>query len=124
MRDNTKPLLLFGTGEAYSRVAKEVEKNFRYWMIAANIEREKFLKEIQSEDMEIVFSETEEVVQVAFSSCHRTIGIPLVWEKDGDIDFESFKMDTALLLLFIAASSESSVVEDKVRCFIKNHLKK
>lgn len=123
MKDNKNPLLLFGTGEAYSRVANEVEMNFCQWMFVADMEREKFLEAIQADDMKIVFSETEEGVQIAFSVCSGTIGIPLIWEKDGEVDFETFKMDTALLFLFIAASSGSSLVEDKIRCFIKKHLK-
>ena len=123
MKDKNQSSILIGAGKAYSKIANETEEIFNQWMIAIGTTREDFIEILKDDDVELSITNFDNEVQVAFCIDDEIIGIPLIWKKEGAISYEDFKIDTALLFLFIASLSRSETLKRKIHQFLKTDLK-
>lgn len=115
-------ILLFGKGKQYSNVAKESEHNFRKWLLRSQLTEQRFFEEVEKEDTYLSIHSNMEEATISVCNDAGIIGLPFVWEKDSGIDYNSFLVDTALLLCFIAGLTKNKKNEKKITDFVKEKI--
>lgn len=115
--------ILAGKGQEWSKVAKEFDGIFQSWLLASELTENQFLSEVQKEEMYLTFFKDEDMALTIFHTEHREIGMPFVWQNGMGIAFESYKIETALLLFYIVGKCERQETKDKIEQFIRKELR-
>ena len=117
------PAILSGKGDSYSEVAKETEQNCAYWLIASGITEQQLIEKVDGNDFHLTFwADANEAIAVLHHSTGE-IARPLLWRKESGIDFNGYKVDLALLLLYISGKCTNAESKQKIRTFLKEDLK-
>lgn len=115
--------VMTGKGKAYSEVAREIEASFHNWLLASGINESDFISAVDGDDLYLTFWADNEVAITVLHKIDGEIAMPLIWQKGNGIRFESYKVDTALLLLYVAAKCGNIKSKEKIRDFAKEHLR-
>lgn len=114
--------ILAGRGQEWSAVATEFDGIYYHWLVASEMSEKDFLSMIDRDEMYLTFFKDDEMALTIFHHQYGEIGIPLVWQWESGISFESYQTDTALLLLYIAGKEVRQETKDKIERFVKTEL--
>ena len=118
---NMKKKVISNTGREWSSVSIETERDFDLWLIQSGIEREEILERTEKDDFKIKYLYEKDEIRVYLEDDSGTIGLPFVWEHD-EVPLTHFKMDAAIMLLYISSLCGNSKSKKKIQYFIKNIL--
>lgn len=116
--------ILAGKGQEWSAVAAEFDGIFYHWLVASQLSEKDFLCAIERDEMYLTFFADDKMALTIFHHKYGEIGMPLVWQWESGISFESYMTDTALLLLYIAGKCQRQETKDKIERFVKTELLK
>lgn len=114
--------ILADNGNEWSDVAREIESIYFNWLDASELDENEFISSICEEDMYLTYFEDERMALTIFHHSCGEIGMPMVWQVENEIPLDSYKTDTALLLLYIAGKCNNKLVTDKIESFVKTEL--
>ena len=118
---NNKKVLM-GKGKEYSEVSKEVETNFSNWLAASNISEQELLSLIDRNDFHLTFWSDENAAITVLHKHDGEVGMPLIWQKDSGIDYESYRTDVGLLLMLIESKCKNESSKQKIKKFVRDDL--
>lgn len=116
------PKVWTGQGKEFSKVSRETETYFRNWLQVSGITENEVISAIDREDFDITFRTDKEMALTVLHTANGEIGMPFIWQKESGIKFESYKLDAALLLLFIAEKNISLKSKVKIKSFVRRNL--
>lgn len=114
--------LLQSKGRKYSKVANEIEQNYKNWLDASLRSETYFLNHCNSNKFELLFSFDGSSASISLEDGDWEFVMPLIWEKKSGIDFENFKTDAALLLMYVANKCSNKDSVQKIESFVKSYL--
>lgn len=114
--------ILADSGIEWSDVAREIEALYNNWLGASDLEEFEFISSVCADDMYLTYFEDARMALTIFHHSCGEIGMPLVWQVESGILLDSYKTDTALLLLYIAGKCNSKLVAEKIEHFVKTEL--
>ena len=125
MKNNSKkePVILKDNGSEFSEVANEVERTYLAWLSAAQWQEEALLSEINSDSFELQYDQTSRSIEVTLQNDNGVICTPLCWvNRVSSLSKHEFKLDCALVLLYIAAKEIAPASVQKIKGFIRSFL--
>lgn len=109
-------------GRDCSAVARGVEQNYMDWLQASEISEADFLSRVDQDSFSLYFFRDEDMAFAALHEESGEIAKPLIWQKESGIDFESYKVDAALVLFFVLNKCQSPGSKEKIKSFVKTEL--
>ena len=116
--------IVMGKGKEYSKVSREVERNFRSWLVASSVSEDEFLKAVEVDDFMLNLYSNGDRTHIVFHNANGYIAAPLMWRKESGIAYEEFKTDAGLLLFAVVGKCKKEESKQKIRKFIRDELYK
>lgn len=106
-------------GKEFSKVSVEVMGLFDGWLKASELCEEEFFEAIKRSDFLIHYSENPAGVSAFFTVAGAPYGVPFICNKDTDV--ARFKVDLALILMYVGSECKEENILTKIVEFIKVH---
>lgn len=109
-------------GKEYSKVAKEVEQNFRNWLDASMMGEADFLNYCNSRYFRLSYDFDGTEAVISLENGGGEFALPLIWDKKSGIALNDFKSDASLLLLYVANKCSNEISVKTIKSFVKKNL--
>lgn len=120
----TKKKIIQGTGSEYSSISNEVEMIFKSWLEASGLTKEECFAIIDGEDFYPYYEQDENNEYISLNNDDGEIGAPFIWKSDYGIKRRDYKIDAAMVLVYIASNCENPATKQKLKEFVKEELLK
>lgn len=118
-----QPVVLEGKGMQYSEVAEEVERTYAKWLSSAGWDEEQLLESIDQPLFDLNYEQKEREISVTLENRNGVICTPICWNEDESILTPGeFKVDCALLLIYIAHKKIQTSRTKQIESFVRVYL--
>lgn len=118
------PKVFSGNGKAYSAVSREMEGTFARWLEASGVAETALMEALNGGEFELRKElDADGNISISLYKGEESIVLPLVWFREGDVSWQSFRVDSALLLLLVASKCGNRESKKKIEHFIKTALR-